>query len=253
MLKIYDKLEDVPEALRGEYKLVGGRYVPDLSEDHPVLINNKTLLNEKNAAETKASGLEAKVSGLTADLESAKASGVPRGHKVVTSAEAEVITTLKEHGTAAEITAKLTEHQSLKDESEARKRRDHLREVAKELSYEPEAFIRLQNLPEFEIRDGKEGKTVIAKVKDDKGVVTEKPAQEFIESSADIAPFLPALTATSGTGGGTKVPDQRRDDKSKSNMYSQIREDAKKRNEAKDTSNIPLKDRKGMTVIGAVA
>src|SRR5687767_5299063 len=110
MLKTFEKLEDVPEALREHYKLIQGKYVPELSDDHPVLSTNKNLLNEKNAAEAKAATLETKVTSLTADLESAKAGGVPRGHKVVTNAEAEAITTLKEHGSATEIVTKLTEH-----------------------------------------------------------------------------------------------------------------------------------------------
>jgi hypothetical protein len=247
MLKIYNSLDEVPEALRGEYKMVGGKAVPDLSEDHPVLVNNRTLLNEKTAAETRASGLETKVTKLEGDVESAKASGLPRGHRAVTVAEAELLDKVKAHGTSDEVVIKLTEHKNLKEETEQRKRQDQLREVAKELSYEPEAFIRLQNLPEFEIREKDGKKTVIAKVKDSAGVITEKPAHEFIEGSADIAPFLPALKASTGS---IKVGEQRRDPgKSATNDYDKIREDAKKRAEKKDTS-IPLSGRQGLRVIG---
>jgi len=35
-------------------------------------------------------------------------------------------------------------------------------------------------------------------------VITEKPAKEFVEGSADIAPFMASLQAT--TGGGVKLP-----------------------------------------------
>jgi hypothetical protein len=83
MLKIYDKLEDVPEALREQYNLMEGKYAPQLSEDHPIKVNNRTLLNEKTTAETKVSGLETQVTSLKADLESAKASNLPRGHRAV--------------------------------------------------------------------------------------------------------------------------------------------------------------------------
>src|ERR1051326_2573308 len=208
MFKVYDKLEDVPEGQREHYKLIGGMWVPEVSEDHPVLVNNRTLLNEKTAAETKASGLETKVTGLTADLESAKATSLPRGHRAVPVAEVEVMNAIKEHGTPQEITAKLSEHKTLKEESDARARQDKLREVAKELGYDNvDAFIRLPNLPEFEVREKDGKKTVIAKVKEGSSIV-EKPAQEFIESSPDIAPFLPALKTKSGV----YAPEQRRDD-----------------------------------------
>lgn len=195
MLKIYDKLDDVPEALREHYKLSDGKYVPELSDDHPVLAHNKKLLREKSEA-------SAKVEELKADVEAAKTNTVPRGHVAVTKADADLLEKLKAHGSGDELVTKLTEHKTLKEETDKRKRDDHLREVAKHLSYEPEAFVRLQNLPEFEIRDGENGKTVIAKIKGENNTITEKPAQEFVESSADISPFLPALKAEKG---GTRV------------------------------------------------
>ena len=72
---------------------------------------------------------------------------------------------------------------------------DSLRQASKALGFNEEAFIRLPNLPEFISKPAKDGKTVewFAQLKDDKGVITEKPAKEFIESSADILPFLPSL------------------------------------------------------------
>lgn len=208
MLKIYDKLEDVPEALREHYKLIEGKYVPEVSDDHPVKANNVKLLNEKTAAETKAAGLETANTGLKADLESAKAHSLPRGHKAVPTAEVEAMEQLKAHGTPAEVAAKLAEHRALKEEAETRKTADHLKKVAKLLEYNEEAFALIPGLPEFEIRtvDGKE--TVIAKIKDDKGVITEKPASEFIESAPTIAPLLPALKVAAT---GIRVPEQQRD------------------------------------------
>ncbi len=248
MFKIYDKLEDVPEAQREHYKLIGGKYVPDLSEDHPVLVNNKTLLNEKNAAETKASGLETTVTTLKGDLESAKASSLPRGHRAVTIAEADAIATLKEHGTGAEILTKLTEHKTLKEEVAQRKRQDGLRAVAKELGYNADAFVLLQGLPDFEIREKDGKKTVIAKVKEG-DTVTEKSAQEYIEGSASFAPFLPALKTQSS---GIPVPGQSRDSGNPpGNFYSDIRETVKQSEEAATKAKtIPLGQRRGITEIG---
>lgn len=252
MLKVYSSLEEVPEALREHYKLIQGKYVPELSTDHPVLTTNAQLLNEKNAAESKVSNLETKVTGLTADLESAKASGLPRGHVAVPKAEAEAFVTLKEHGTGAEILTKLTEHKTLKEEVAKRVRQDSLRAVAKELNYNADAFALLPGLPEFEIREKDGKKTVVAKVTGADGVVTEKPAKEFIEGSDSLAPLLPALKTTTS---GIPVPGQTRDSGSPTgNIYSDIRETVKKsEEEATKANTIPLGQRRGITEIGGTA
>lgn len=190
MLKIYTKLDDVPEALREHYKLSDGRYVPDLSDDHPVLIHNKKLLSEKSEATEKVTELEA-------DIEEAKRTSIPRGHVAVIKADAELLGKYKVLGEPDALTSTLTEHKTLKEESVRHAREASLRAAAKELSYNEDAFIRLPNLPDFEIREKGGKKTVIALVKDgDK--ITEKPATEYIEASADIAPFLPALKAAKG-------------------------------------------------------
>lgn len=193
MLKIYNTLDEVPEALREHYAKVDGKYVPQLSDDHPVLTHNKKLLSEKSEA-------TAKVAEIQADLDQAKQHSVPRGHVAVAKADSDLLDKYKALGkTPEELTAIQTEHGTMKQDTEKRAREDNLRLVAKELNYQPEAFILLPNLPEFEIRDGKDGKKqVIAKPRDDKGVVTEKLATEFIESSPTIAPLLPALKTTEG-------------------------------------------------------
>lgn len=204
MLTIYNTLAEVPEALKEHYKLIEGKYVPEISDDHPIKANNVKLLNGKTAAETKASGLETANAGLKADIESAKAHSLPRGHRAVPVAEVEAMEKMKEHGTATEITTKLTEHKMLKDESLKRKTDDNNRLAAKELGYNPDAFLQLTNLPEFEIKDVGGKKSVIAKVKDGE-TVTEKPAKEYIEST--YAPLMPALQAKPGVelpvGGGS--------------------------------------------------
>jgi hypothetical protein len=218
----YTTESEIPENLKGAYVARDGKYVlDDLSEDHPVIVSKKSALADKSRAVTKAEELQA-------DLDSAKQSSVPRGHVAVTKADSELLEKVKVHGTTDEVVSKLTEHKTLKEETDRRKREDSLREVAKVLSYEPEAFVRLQNLPEFEIRE-KDGKqTVIAKVKGDNNVITEKPANEFIESSADYAPFLPALRAT--TNGGVKVHGTRGNDGTPpKNVFEKLREQEKTR------------------------
>lgn len=191
----YDSQESIPENLRGAYVLSGGKWLLDeLSDDHPVVVKNKEVLRDKSKAVSKSEELQA-------DLDAAKSTSIPRGYVAVAKSDAELLDKYKPLGAPTEIESKLAEHKTLNEKVTKQEADTKLREVAKILSYEPEAFVRLQNLPEFEIRDGKDGqKTVVAKLKDDKGVITEKPAQEFVESSSDIAPFLPSLKAqTNGT------------------------------------------------------
>jgi hypothetical protein len=221
MLTIFSKLEDVPEGLREHYKLIEGRYVPEISDDHPVKVNNAKLLTEKDAAQAQVTNLKTEVETAKADAQTARSSsGLPRGHRAVPVADVELLEQIKAHGTAPEVLTKLTEHKTLKEDSDKRSREDHLRKVAKVLGYDNvEAFVRLPDLPEFEIKtkDGKE--TVIAKVKEGSNTV-EKPAQEFIESSAEIAPFLSALKTV-----GTPAPAQRRDDRSvNTDVFQKTRE-----------------------------
>ena len=220
MLRTFYQTEsEIPENLKGAYVARDGRFVlDDLSEDHPVVVNKKQALIDKSNAVSRADGLQA-------DLDAAKQSSVPRGHVAVPRADQELLEKLKPLGTPEEITAKISEHKALKEETDRRKREDNLREVAKKLNYEPEAFIRLSNLPEFEIRGEGDKATVIAKVKDDKGVITEKQAQEFIESSSEIKPFLPALKAA----GGTKVFGSPGSQSNTKTVFDKIREDAKTR------------------------
>lgn len=197
MLKVYDKLEDVPEGVREHYKLIEGRYVPEISDDHPVKLNNTKLLNEKTTAETKAASLQS-------DLDSARASNLPRGHIAVSKADAELLDQVKALGKVDDIKLKLTEHESMSADLAKRERQDSLKEVAKELGYNSDVFARLSDLPEFEIREKDGKKSIVALTKDGDKVV-EKAGQEFIEST--YAPFMPALKQqqgieTPGSGGG---------------------------------------------------
>lgn len=197
MLKIYNTLDEVPEALREHYIKSDGRYVPQLSDDHPVLTHNKTLLSEKATA-------TAKVKELEADIAAASEKSLPHGHVAVKKADAALLDQYKAHGTPDEVSTKLTEHKSLSEEVAKSKRDQSLRQLAKDHGYNEDAFIRLPGLPEFTSRAGKDGKTEwFAQIKDEKGVITEKPAKEFIEASPDIKPFMPSLAQKPA---GVQVP-----------------------------------------------
>lgn len=208
MLKIYNTLDEVPEGLREHYVKSDGKYVPQLSDDHPVIVHNKKLLSEKSEA-------TARVAEIQADLDHAKSHSLQRGQVAIAKAESELLDKYRPLGTPDELTVIKTEYSTLKQDAEKRTREDNLRLVAKELNYNPDAFILLQDLPEFEIRDGKDGKKqVIAKVKDGDKVV-EKDGAPYIESHPKIAPLLPALKVaegvrvhTSAAGAGTQPVDQ---------------------------------------------
>jgi hypothetical protein len=195
-LKSYSKADDIPEGLRSEYKQSGSLWVPDLADDHPVLVLNKTLKQEKEVVEAKAKKLSA---DLDDALEAGKTSGVPRGQALVAKADAEDLPKYRALGSVDEVTTKVTEHGNLKESESKRQREDKQRLVAKELGYDNvDAFLLLPDHPDYDIRDGKDGKkSVIALVKDGDKVV-EKPAQEYLESSPRHAPLLPALKVKSG-------------------------------------------------------
>lgn len=228
MLKIYSSLDEVPEALREHYKLSGGKYVPELSDDHPVVVNNKQLLLDKSKAVSRSEEL-------TADLEVAKQSSLPRGHIAVSKADHDLLEKVKVHGTSDEVVKKLDEHKTLKEETDRRKRQDSLTDVAKELGYMPEAFVRLQGLPDFEIREKDGKKTVIAKVKDGNTTV-EKDASEYVE--AEFAPFLPALKAEKN---GTRYHgSQSNNGAPPKDVFTKIREKAKEENKQRNEDLHPM-------------
>jgi hypothetical protein len=239
MLKsFYKTLDEIPEGDRQHYKKIGDRYVLELDGEHPVQEQVKTVLQEKKNAETAKATAEAKV----ATLESQPT--LPSGHVAVTAEEAKLAEALKDQGTPDEIKAKLTEHSGLK-------KTEALRQVASDSGYKLAVFQTLDTQAgglSYENRDvtvdGKAGKAWHVK-ENNKWV----PLTEFADNH--WKDFMPSLTASEQKGTGTKVPGQGPDDRSKPNLYSQIRDEAKKREEANKTESTPLNQRKGITVMGA--
>lgn len=232
MLKTsYSNQEDIPENMRGAYVLSGGKWILDeLDKDHPIVAKREELLTENSTQKRKITRLENEKGALESEV-------LPDGHVAILKADAELVEKVKPFGTSTEIVTKLTEHKTLKEESETRRRSDHLTEVAKVLGYTPEAFVRLQGLPDFDIREKDGQKQVIAKVKEN-GVITEKPANEFIESSADIAPFLPALKTQ---GNGVRVPGSGSGNGSPNkDVFTRIRERAQQKQKQSETDLHPF-------------
>lgn len=199
MLQAYANQTDVPEALREHYsKREDGKWHADIADDHPAVKHNAKLLSEKNTA-------EGKVTQLTSDLESARAGNLGRGQVVMAKSDAQLLDQYKALGTPDEVGTIKTEHATLKKKDVERSRNDLLRKVAKAHGYNEDAFVLLRDLPDFISRPSKDGKSVdwFAQTKDDKGVITEKPAKEFVESAEHIKPFMSSLTAKSD---GVRVP-----------------------------------------------
>lgn len=199
MLQAYTNQADIPEGVREHYsKREDGKWHADIPDDHPATKNNAKLLSDKTAA-------DAKVTKLESDLESARAGNLGRGQVAIAKSDVELLDKYKALGTADEVGAKVAEHKTLKEKDVTRTREDTLRKVAKAHNYNEEAFILLRDLPDFISRPSKDGKSTdwFAQLKDDKGVITEKPAKEFVESADHIKPFMSSLTQKSE---GVRVP-----------------------------------------------
>jgi hypothetical protein len=211
VLKIYDKLDDVPEALREHYRKSGDRFVPEVSDDHPLVTQKATLLNEKKAADDKATKLEA-------DLQSARAGNLPRGQRAVPAADAELIERVKAGGVTKpeEFDALKTEHAGFKAKAEQADAAAHAAQIGEAMKWDREKTARLVpkvfDLSQVEIRDGKDGKKeLIARVKQADGSAVEKPFADVVKATPELSDLLPALAATPGsrdfiTQGGGSAP-----------------------------------------------
>lgn len=199
MLKPFDNQESIPEALREHYsKREDGKWHADISDDHPAVKHNAKLLSEKSTAEGKVTKLES-------DLESARAGNLGRGQTAISTSDAKLLDQYKALGTPDEVGTKLAQGKTDAEELATRTRSETLRKVAKAHNYNEDAFALLSDLPDFVSRPSKDGKATewFAQIKDDKGVITEKPVKEFVESSEKIKPFMASLTAKSD---GVRVP-----------------------------------------------
>ncbi|HLL74817.1 MAG TPA: hypothetical protein VK421_06090 [Pyrinomonadaceae bacterium] len=202
MLKIYDKLDDVPEALREHYKLVGGRYVPELSDDHPVLSNNRQLVTEKQTAERERD--EAKGA-----LAAAKV--IPHGHVAVPKADHDLAVAVKAAGITKpeDFNTLKTERDNYKTTAEAAEAAAHAHSVGAVMGWDKEKTARLAtkvyDFSTLEVRDGKDGKKeVVAKVKQGDNSFVERPFADVVKSTPELSDLLPALS--SEQRGGVRVP-----------------------------------------------
>lgn len=179
MFKTYNTLAEVPEADREHYvkNEKTGKYVPEVSDDHPLVVNSATLLNEKKTAEQKQREAEQA-------LESAKTNGLPRGHVAVSKADADLLAEIKGLGDVAAIKEAVTKYPEAKGELEKVEREKTYDLAADSLGFtNKEAFkaaARAHKL-QIEMKDEKEnGKTV------QKPYVGDKSLSDFIEATPDL-------------------------------------------------------------------
>lgn len=199
MFKPYTNQADIPDEFKDHYsRREDGKYHADIPNDHPAVKHNAALLSEKTTAISERD--EART-----QLESAKASGLPRGHEAVLKADADLIRVVKQHGTAEEITAVLTAYPKLKADNEAAAREKHLGAVEKVMNWKPGVLSAIPGVPDLDIRDltengqvvknadGTPKQTVVAKLKDAQNVITEKPFIDYFNATPALKIFEPAL------------------------------------------------------------
>jgi len=196
MFPTYNSLAEVPEAFREHYVMKGGKAVAEVSSDHPLVVNNATLLNEKTAAEARA----AKAEG---DLESAKASSLPRNHVAVPKADAELLEKVKAEGvtTPEAFTTLKTEHADYKQKAETAESARHAAEVGELMGWDKEKTARLAtkvfDFSALEVREKDGKKEVVAKVKSGEALV-ERPFSEVVKATPELTDLLPALKGAEG-------------------------------------------------------
>ncbi len=223
MLKPYDKQEDIPEALKEHYsRRDDGKFHADIPNDHPAVKHNATLLSEKQAAEEAARTAKA-------DLESAKASGLPRGHVAIPKADADLLTEIKALGDVETIKEAVTKYPEAKQALEGVEREKVYDLAADSLGYtNKEAFKAAARAHKLvvEMKDEKEnGKTV------QKPYVGDKPLSEFIESTADLKALEPAFQLK-GEGGTQFVKQPSGGPSNKKNEFDEIRGEMKESQKA---------------------
>jgi hypothetical protein len=223
---IYNRLEDIPEADRGDYVSnthAGSphfnKYILQLDGLHPVQINNAALKSEKDQQATQHQAAllqkDTQITNLTRERDEAKTSqGLPAGQMAITTADFTLLNELKALGDPKDIKEKLEEFPKLKESVESVQRKEVLTAAAKAHGLDPDAFILLAepknlaaSLDVREIDDGKGGKVkhYFVKHKDANGGDAVTVLSDYVKNSDDFKPFLPSLQPIA-TKSGVTVP-----------------------------------------------
>ncbi len=266
MLKsTYSKLDDIPEGDRPHYKKIADRYVLELDGEHPVQAQVQTITEEKRTELAKVNQRAATAEAEVQTLKNQAANNptLPSGHVPVPADKAKLLDAVEQLGEGVDTKAKvesvktkLTEYATLKTENETLKKTEQLRQVADSgIGGKKLKTSVLQTLDSqaggltYEERDvsvSKDGKTTTEKVWHVKDNNKWVPLSEY--SDTHWKDFTPALMAEeTSNGGGTRVPGQTADDKSKGggSIYADIRKQAEDRQKQQQTNAIPLEQRLG--------
>jgi hypothetical protein len=206
MFPLYNKLEDVPEAFREHYKMSGGKAVPQVSTDHPLVVNNSTLKTEKETAERDRD--TALTEAQTAKDDLAKAKVIPHGQRAVPVADAELIDKVKAAGItkSEEFDAFKTKHDELTLKDAEAEKSKHASSVGEAMGWDKEKTARLVpkvfDLSTVSLREKDGKKEVVAKVKQADGSFVEKPFADVVTATAELTDLLPSLSSEAG---GTRV------------------------------------------------
>lgn len=214
----YESLDKIPEADRGDYKLVTetgspnfNKYVLDLDPQHPVALKNVELLGEKTtrdanqaaAVQSAVAPVQAQVNTLTQQLQTAQANtGLPAGQIAVPADTLTVLNNYKTLGEFGALKTKVEEHGTLKEQTEAQARKAMFSEVAKANGLDEEVFADLaepvnlhEKLESREIADAKgiKVKHWFVKGKDAAGADTSVAVTDFVKADDKFKKFEKAL------------------------------------------------------------
>jgi len=232
----YEKLEDVPQNDKDEanYSLcteVGSpnfnKYVLIIDQSHPVMKKNTELLAEKSqrdaaqqtAIQAAVAPKETEITNLKTQLAQAQTQQtLPPGHVAIPADDAALLQNVKTLGKFEDIKAKVEEHGTLKEQTEAVTRKALFADVAKVHGFDPEAFAALaeqqklhEKLEKREVPDPKKPAEKVThyfvKDKDAAGAETSVVVGDFVSKSEFFKPFLPALQPQNSGGTRRKVPD----------------------------------------------
>lgn len=217
---IFDSLDKVPEADRGDYILVTtpgspnfNKYILDLDPAHPVAVKNTELLAEKTtrdsvqqqAIQAALQPKETEINNLKSQLSAAQSQSVlPAGHVAVPTDDAQLLQNVKTLGNFEEIKTKVEEYGPLKEKEEASKRKERFDAAAEAHGLDKAAFAKIaeteklyDKLEPRDIPDPKKPTENVThyfvKTKDAAGA--EKPVvlSEFVKSDDNFKPFLSSL------------------------------------------------------------
>jgi len=209
---------EVPTERKADYVPRDGRYVLDVEGVESIdglLAKRDELLGKVSGHASELNTKQAEIDRLTGELSNARGSSLPRGHKAVPNADAELIEAVKAAGItdAAALTTLKTEHGDYKQKAEAAERRKYLDDLRKKLGWNEDAVEVLgmiPTLPDTEDRDaqvnGETKKVPHANLVTKTTTGDEVSYKPFADYFAEKHKALLPAVVTKSEDGGTELP-----------------------------------------------